>query len=173
MRIDPEATLRLWSVDVDIADRTYLIPPLPAQAWIVAVHGSWADIVPGMLVNADDLEDLIADGTVGHDECVRAARAAVEAASGARWWTAVKLAHCAGGEIGAELLLRGVDPERVPWGAWLLAAHRVATRDAKDVEVARVDAELDAPPQGLALEELADEAGLNAQFAAAMASTGR
>lgn len=172
MHIDPEATLRCWPVAVDVGGDTYRIPALPASAWLVAVHGTWTGIVPGMLEDADDLDDAIADGHVPHAECVRAARAAVEAAAGTRWWTASRLAHTAGDTVGAELLLRGVDADRVSFAAWLLAAYRVATRHAKDVDIAQLDAQLDAPPEGLRPEEwFGDDSQTLASFGAAMAST--
>lgn len=173
MHIDPHATLRLWSVDVDIAGRTYTIPPLPARDWIVAAHGDWADIVPGLLAGADDLDEAIADGRVGHGECVTAARAALAAASGTKWWTAQRLAHCAGENIGAELVRVGVDPDRIPFARWLQVTYLVATRHAKDVDVARIDAELDSPPQGLAVDEWWDDSAEIGSFAAAMAATSR
>lgn len=172
MQIDPEATLRCWAVDVDVAGRIYTIPALPARVWILATYGSWADIVPGLLEgDTDDLEDGIASGLIDPEECKRAARAALEAAAGTRWWTASRLAHTAGDAIGSELLLRGVDPDRVSFGAWLLAAYRIATRHAKDVEVARLDAELDSPPPDLAPEQWWDDSQTVSGFAAAMTAT--
>ncbi len=172
MKIDPEATLRCWKVDVDVAGRTYTIPALPARAWILATYGSWADIVPGMLEgDVDELEEGIASGTVSSEECKRAAREALEAAAGTRWWTASRLAHCAGDAIGSELLLAGINPDTTPFGAWLLAAYRVATRHAKDVQIAQLDSELDAPPADMTPEQLWEESDTMGGFAAAMNAT--
>lgn len=178
MQIDPEATLRCWPIDVDVGGHTYTIPPLPARDWLVATRGSWPDvwagIIPGMLPDdADDLEEAIAAGRVDHDECVAAARLALEAASGTRWWTAVKLAQAVTGSwVAAELTMRGVDTSAVPFAAYLNAAWRVATRHSKEVAAAQLEAELDAPPQGLAPAEwFGDDSANLSTFGAAMAQT--
>lgn len=176
MRIDPEATLRCWSVDVDVAGRIYTIPPLPARAWILAAHGQWSDIVPGMLEgDLDDLRDGIIAGTIPPEECRRAAQAALEATAGCRWWTARRLALGAvAGEIGTDLLLAGFDLDRESFGAWLAGAYRLATRHMKDVQVAQLDAELEAPPADLEPEQWQDDGSDVAGFAAAMtANRGR
>lgn len=179
MKVDPEATLRCWGVDVEIGGKVYAIPALPARDWVLAVldvtsqglSGPLPGVVPGLIAD-DELADAIADGEVSSEECARAARAAVEAASGTRWWTAIRVAHStAGTDIGAELTARGVDPGVIPFGAYLAAAYRVATREATDVDRAKVDAALEAPPAGLPAEEWFGEADTTATFAAAMAAT--
>lgn len=178
MKVDPEATLRIWSVDVDIGGKAYTIPPLPARDWLLAVlyltRDGLAGPIPGVvpdLIRDDDLADAIADGLVSSDECTQAARAAVEAAAGMKWWTAIKLAHsCVGEGIGAELISRGVDPATMPFAAYLIAGYRIATRHAADVDLARIDSELDAPPAGLG-EEAFSQSEIDATFAAALAAT--
>lgn len=178
MRVDPEAVLRCWPVDVDIGDRTYTIPALPARDWMLAVihlsedglAGSIAGVVPGLIPD-DDLADAIADGTVSSEECRQAARDAIEAAAGTKWWTAIKLALAAADDrISGELLAGGADPGVQPFGGFLLAAYRTATRNIADVDRARIDSELDAPPTGLG-EEAFSQDEINATFAAAMAAT--
>lgn len=160
MRFDPEVGLRRWPVHVDLADRTWTIPALPAADWMAATLAGWLDIVPGLTTDADQLDDLLDAGTIGYDDCVAAARDALEAAAGCRWWTAQRLVHaaCDWDTIGGELLLRGVDPAIAPLGAVLAAAYRVATRHAEPVERARIDHELDKPPAGIPVREWFDEA---------------
>lgn len=177
MKVDPEATLKAWQVDVDIGGRTYTIPAMPARDWLLAVlhlpgglAGPIPRVVPGLIPD-DDLADAIADGSVTSEECTQAARDAVAAAAGMKWWIALRLAHsCVGEAIGAELLAAGVDPATRPFAAYLLAGYRTATRHAADVDLARIDSELDAPPSGLG-EEAFSQAEIDATFAAAMAAT--
>lgn len=177
MDVDPEATLRCWQVDLDIGGHTYTVPALPARDWLLALlrlpgglAGPIPDVVPGLIPD-EDLADQIADGRVPEEECTRAARDAVEAAAGMRWWSAIKLAHATpGSPIGGELIVQGVDAAAVSLGAYLSAAYRVATRNASEKDKGRIDSELAAPPVGLG-EDAWDQDELNSQFATAMAAT--
>lgn len=173
MRFDPEAALRCWPVHLDLADRTWTIPALPAADWMAATLSGWLDIIPGLLVDPADLDDLLDDGTVGYTDCVAAARDALEAAAGCRWWTAQRLIHaaCDWGSIGGELLLRGINPAVAPLGAVLAAAYRTATRHAEPAERARIDFELDRPPTGIPAAEWFDESEAAEAFMA-LASAG-
>lgn len=159
MQFAPLATLRCWTVDVDVGGITYTIPPVPAASWLLPVLvGSWTDIVPGMVADPGDLADLILSEDVSYDEIRGAAQDALAAASGARWWVAAQLAHAAAGSwVAAELTLHGVDPERVSLGAWLSAAYRAATREMSKADLARFDFDLERPPEGLDPAEWFDE----------------
>jgi hypothetical protein len=160
MRFDPEAGLRCWPVHVDVAGRTWTIPARPAADWMAAVLTGWLDVVPGLTADAYPLDDLLDDGTVGYDDCVSAARDALEAAAGCRWWTAQRLIHaaCDWATVGGELLLSGVNPGSAPLGAVLAAAYRAATRHADTTQRARLDLELDKPPAGVPVADWFDEA---------------
>lgn len=159
MRFDPEAGLRCWPVDVDVGGRTWTIPALPAADWMAAALTGWLDIVPGLVDQPAALDDVLDDGTVSYDDCVAAARDALEAAAGCRWWVALRLVHtvCDWATVGGELLLRGVDPGTAPLGAVLAAAYRAATRNADDPQRARIDLALDRPPEGVPVDEWFDE----------------
>src|SRR5690606_1536372 len=135
MRIDPTAALRCWSIDVDIAGGTYTIPPLPAADWISAVQDGWLAIVPGLLQDADHLDDLIADGQLSYDDCRRAAQDALAAAAGTKWWTATRLVGWVLHErIAGRLALKGVDPSQVSLAGLFLAAYETV---ASSVEKAK------------------------------------
>lgn len=172
MNFDPEACLRSWALDVDIAGATYTIPALPASGWLMAVaSGSYLDIVPGLLEGPGEaLDDLLLDGDPD-GLCQAAARAAIGAASGTSWWTATRLARAISTTwIGGEFTLQGVDADRVPFGAYLAAAYRLVSRRLDDQQRARLDMELAAPPTGVAPEEWFDEGAAAAGFEAAMAA---
>jgi hypothetical protein len=170
--IEPAATLRCWSIDVDLGGQTYTIPPLPASTWMVAlVAGTWFDIVPGLLADAGDLDDELLDGAVTYDELRAAGRAALAAAAGTKWWSAANLANVTAQTwISGELLLRGVDPDRVSLAAYLSAAYRVAARNLDKNQWARFQMDMDKPPIGLPPEEWFDEDEAAASFEALMAA---
>jgi hypothetical protein len=159
MRFDPEAGLRRWPIHIDLAGQVWTIPPLPAADWMAAALTDWLDIVPGLTTNPDRLDDLLDDGAVSYSDCVTAARDALEAAAGCRWWTAQRLIHaaCDWAATGGELLLRGIDPGTAPLGAVLAATYRAATRNADPTEQARIDYELDKPPAGIPVRDWFDE----------------
>lgn len=173
MHLDPLAGLKCWSVDVDIGDRTYSVPAQPAAVWLLPIlNGSWTDIVPGLLDDPGDLADLILDGTVTYEQVRDAARDALAAAAGMKWWIAAQLAHAvAGSWVAAELALHGVDPDRVSLGAWLAAAHRTATREMDKADRARFEFDLERPPEGVAPEEWFDEDEAAAGFVALMGTS--
>lgn len=172
MRIDPAATLRCWAVDVDLAGLTVTVPPLPAGPWLLAMlEGTSTAVIPGMLADdaAGEVDDLLLGGALLWADLERAALDAVEAVSGTRWWTAYRLAHAATATaLGGELVSRGVDPERVPLGAYLLAAHRLGVRNMEDPKRRQWERELDRPPPGVKAAEVYDDAEAEAAFMAAM-----
>jgi hypothetical protein len=174
VRFDPAANLRCWAVDVDVAGRTFAIPPLPAAPWLLAVLEGPLAVVPGLVDDTDGmLDEMLLDGTVHVAELEVAAHAAVEAAAGVRWWMAERLAaSVAGTALGGELWLRGVDPDRVPFGAYLLAGWRWAATRLKESDLRRWESEVERPPTGVSAEEAYDAAESEALFMAAMAGGG-
>lgn len=174
MQIDPVACLRCWQVDVDVGPHTVTIPALPARPWLVAlVTAGWAGIVPGLVpVMPDEVDEAVLAGTVGPAELDRAARAALAAAAGCPWWTAERLVYgCADMALCADLTLRGVDPDRTPLGAYLLAGYTSAVRGLKPERRAQLDMQLDRPPADVPAEEWFDRETAAAGFMAAMART--
>lgn len=173
MNIEAAAILRCWRIDVDVGNAVYTIPALPAVHWLQAIlEGSHFDVVPGLLRDEDgaDIDDQLIAGTLDHEEIRAAARAAITAASGMKWWTAQRLAYASLSTwVGGELLLRGVDPERVSLGGYLAAAYRAVTRTADEKQRLRIDSDLERPPLGVSPEEWFDEDEAAARFEAAMA----
>jgi hypothetical protein len=164
-------------VSVDLAGRTYRIPPVPAAQWMLTLlEQGWSDIVPGMLEgNLDTLHDAIADGDISTDECERAAQDAVTAAAGVPWWVAAKLIHSAAADPGVmgELRSSGADLTTMPLGAAMVTLYRIYTRDKEKKDVAKVDAELAKLPPGMsAVEARYDPAAAADAFEAAFAARG-
>lgn len=174
MDIDPVAVLQCWAVEVDVGEHVYTIPALPASAWLLPIlEGGWIDIVPGLLVDADQLRDDLVDGLVPYEECRTAAQAALAMAAGTRrWWAATSLAKATMASwVGGDLVLHGVDLDRVPLAAYLAAAYRAATANMDKVARGRFDMDLNRPPPGIAPEEWFDEEEAEQGFLALMGAS--
>lgn len=170
MQFDPAAALRCWAIDVDLGGRTYTIEARPAADWLLAVLGPRTDIVPGLIGDPGDLDDLIADGTVDSDELRQAAQDAVAAASGMKWWVAEHMAQLAASTwVGREVLLSGLDPAAVSLGAYLGACYHAAARNMNQEQRTKFDLDLTQPPTGVEPEEWFDEDEAAAGFMAALA----
>lgn len=159
------AALRPAAVEVELGDWTYEIPQLPATDWLEALLNGWTGVVPGLLHPEDEvsvLRDYYAS-KVSKDEVLAAARAAVEAASGRRWWVAERLiATATNGEfwptIHGSLVLRGVNLDRLSLGAVLNAIYVLMVENMKEDKRHSFDAQLDAPPPQAVAAEWDDDA---------------
>lgn len=160
------AALAVWPVQVAAGPMRVTIPPTPACRWIARiVERDLLGVVPGM-VNDDALLDAVAAGVVAVPQCWEAAQHAIEAASGCRWWTAIRLVHLSTGYpwIAGELVLAGVDAQRVSLGGWCAAVWRIVTRDREKKDLGRIEWELTKPPPGLPVEERYDPQRAAAAF---------
>jgi len=164
------ASLRVWAIEVDLGDRTYRIPPLPASEWFAAVlSGEHAPIVPGLLEPADqeDVIDRLLAGDVTQRVLEEANHDALAAASGWKWWEAERLiASAAVGwkVIGGLLQGAGLDLSTAPLGAVLSSMYAMAVTHMKPEDRFSFDAQLSAPPLGRA-REMFDEAAYADNFA--------
>jgi hypothetical protein len=151
------AALRMWPITVDLGGVNYRIAPFPAIRWIIPiVDDDWFAIVPGMLDPTDrGVDDALDDGTITHDDCVRAARDAVGVAAGVPWWSAVRLVRSVveAPDVMGELLMHGIDAQMVSLGAFVQAAYRIFTRDADKKQRAKIDRDIETVPPELTLEE--------------------
>lgn len=154
------AALRVWPVTVDLGGTTYRIAPYPAIRWIVPiVDDDWFAIVPGMLDPADrSVDDALDAGTIGHADCIRAARDAVGVASGMPWWSAVKLIRSVmvTPDVLGEMVLRGVDAQVVSLGAFTQATYRLFTQETDKKQRAKIDQEISAAPPELTIADRMD-----------------
>lgn len=181
MEIDPSAVVRKRAALVTLGGTDYRIEARSAAEWLMPIlEGDWSTIVPGMVDAPDggDLEDLfdhLTDGTIGHEECQSAARDALTAVAGIKWWAAVKLIHAAARDPGAfgELRLSGIDIETAPLGAVIAALYRIYTRDRAEKDVTKFDNALMETPAGVSAEERYDEQAATDAFEDLFASRRR
>lgn len=173
MEFEPDALFGPCPIDVEVDGRVYTIPSLPAADWCLAVMAqSYMDVVPGLIPDnqAGPLDEALIAGRL-YAECKAAARAAIGAAAGAQWWPATRLTLSMS-VLAGELHLRGVDPYRVSYGAYLAATYQAATRTMTRKDRARFDRELMSAPAGLPPEEWYDEDHAASLFEAAMSRAG-
>jgi hypothetical protein len=172
--VDGVAALRCWPIDLDIVGRQHRIGPRPALDWIVAMTGSWADIVPG-LVDPDDLDltDRIARGEVGYGDLATAARDAIAAAAGLPWWVAMRLVQISTANLSvAGELAASTDATRISLAAWCAATYQTIARHADDKQRAKLDRDLTTTPPGMVAREGYDEAAAADAFEAMFSARG-
>jgi hypothetical protein len=170
------AALRVWPVTVDLGGVTYRIAPYPAIRWIVPiVDDDWFAIVPGMLdPTSQAIDDALDDGTIHHEDCVRAARDAVGAAAGIPWWSAVRLVQSAVGalDVMGELLVAGIDAQTMSLGAFVQATYGVFVRETDKKQRAKIDRDIEAPPPELTLADRWEPEAESSGFEAMMRQRG-
>jgi hypothetical protein len=141
---------------VDVGRFAFRIPPSTASEWLVAVsdEDSVTAIIPGMLddVATERLYNQVESERINLDDVRRGALDAIAAASGFRWWEAVRLAGMAeanNGEFFGRLIVKGVDPRHQSFGAWCSAAYSLALQGfGEDKERLKFTARFEAPPPG-------------------------
>lgn len=146
---DPLRSLSREPARVTVHGQELTLRWRPALDWIHTIRRS-IDLVS--LALAEDPDDLVlglVTGEVPLREVQAASHELIEAETGQRWWSALKLVHssCEASVLG-ELTLNGVDPSRVSLGQWCAATYRVLTRNAEAKDKLKIDFELELPPPG-------------------------
>jgi hypothetical protein len=150
-------SIRILPVDIKIEGETFTIPALPAADWLVPLM-DWAsldlfEVFPGFLSGEDQerVWDMIMDGSLPIDEIGELAFQVISTASGRPWWVALRLVALIANNshtLGAEMLMRGVDAERLSFSGWLDVSLYVALRSMKKEEVTMFTMRLEqVPPQ--------------------------
>lgn len=173
---DPLAALRPADIEVELGGWLYVITARPAADWMVALMKGPAAIVPGMLAS-DDRAELLRDflrGRVTQEEMSEAAHDVLEAASGRRWWEAERLVVSAmQGDswpvVHGELVLRGVDLEKISLGALWNALYSLVIQNTEEAKRPKIEFEISKPPPGVSADELYDPEDAEDSFMAALA----
>lgn len=163
MKADGVAALGIWPVTVSVAGHAYTIPPTPAVKWMFAIsQRDWLGIIPGFLPGlVETIDDMIIDGVVSAQDCERAAKDALAAATGMPWWSAAKLINSALASPGitGAMVLAGIRFDEVGIGAVTHAAYRLYTKNADAKQLARIDREIEQPPREMSIAERASMRG--------------
>lgn len=141
---------------ITVGGEEFTIPALPAADWLAALMSeafSLDDLFPGLLDNEDQdrATATIMNNFHDMDQFSQLTLDIIELASGRSWWVALRLIGAATSSwdvIGAELILKRIDPERLSLAAWLDAALLVMLRnmDEKDTTMFLLKVEA-APPE--------------------------
>lgn len=151
---NPILSLRPWPVVITVGGEEFTIPPLPAADWLAALMSeafSLDDLFPGLLDDEDHDRAVAVLLSDMHEleQFHRLTLDIVELASGRSWWVALRLIGAAVGSwdvIGAELILKQVDPERLSLAAWLDAVLLVMLRSMDEKDITMFTLKLEAPP---------------------------
>lgn len=163
--MDPIAALRPCAIDVQLGEYEYTIPALPAAIWLEALLQSDTDgatLLPGLLNEADQAEvwhDYVA-GLLSPEEIAQAAKDALEAAGGRRWWEVDRLVRSAAHKdawalFSGKMTMKGVRLEEISLAAFVNAVYTIAMEGCKDEqERDRLKLEIEMLPADLSEEEL-------------------
>lgn len=176
--VDPLASLRISKVAVDLAGRRWLIPAVDAATWLEILLDDPLDpeaLFPGLCGPEVIVEvnDLIILGEITMDQMQEAIFDVIEAASGRKWWVALRLCKAIRGgwdRVGGELASHGVTPFGVSLSYWLDGAFATSFRILAEQDpraAADFTKKLTTPPPGLAMENFNRDRATEA-FRAAM-----
>lgn len=158
------ASISPQPVGVEAVGRSFVIPVRTASEWITAVAQDdfVTAVFPGLLPpdGVSTIVEMLIEGYLEPDELKRPAFDAITAASGFRWWEAMRLVGMADGnqQVIGELTLRGVDPDTIPFGRWCAALYALAVRGMDEKERQKWLAKFTMPPPE-AMDEAAETDG--------------
>lgn len=162
---DPVWALKPWPVTIQAGGRDYTIPALPAADWLAVLMADPFDPDDLILELVDDGRELLFIETMTADDLEHICFDIIATVSARPWWIAMRLVAMARGNwsvLGAELILKGIDPQRVSLAAWLdaLLLITLRTMDSKDVTMFTMRLE-EPPPEEAA--SVADELEMSAE----------
>ncbi len=156
---DPVWSLRPWPVSVRVAGGMYEIPALPAVDWLTVLmtdDPALDDIFPGLLDEAD--QDVVTEAMLdGHlEETFSVCLDIITAVSGRPWYIAMRLidvARTSWHVLGAEMLLKGVDAEKLSLSGWLDILVLTIMKNIDPKDAAMFTMRLEAPPADIEVEQ--------------------
>lgn len=180
---DPVASMRIWAVEVVLADKVFTVPALDASRWLEILLAQDLDLeamFPGFCgpQAVTEVNQLLLDGVVSGDEMEQAICEMIEEVSGRRWWITIRLARVLRMNwevIGGLLASQGVRPDGVSLSYWLdgtymtLLNHLVKNAD-KPQRVTDFCHWLVTPPASVARDQVNEIANSQAFLAAMRAS---
>ncbi len=176
---DPLASLQIWGVTVELGGRDFVVPALPASAWLQVLlverpqPENW---FPGFLDPGDQLAlyEMLLDGSVGDDDFETTVFDVLEEVSGRKWWITLRLCVSLRHHwewVGGKLALSGLTPFGVSLAFWLDGAYTamldgILERSAKPQKASDWTRALTTPPPQVARKQIDDTENGNAFLAA-------
>ena len=165
LRAKPLASLIDTPATVTIGSLEFEVPVPKADFWLKALLDDpidWDMILPGLLADDDQIivEDAILDGDITPEDLSRAVIDLVTEVSGMKWYTCVVLCNIQRDmweRTGVRMLLAGLRPQEMLFGAWMACAFTVILDHIDYKEAANFVSTITTPPPGYE-EELDSEA---------------
>lgn len=157
---DPVWSLRPWPVTVKAIGTLFEIPALPATDWLailMTAEPELEDLFPGLLEESEQelLEDALLDGFISVEECYGITLDIISMVAGRPWWVAMRLIQMALTSwqvLGAELILKGVDSEKLSLSAWLDVLLLTIMRNIDSKDATMFSIRLEQPPADIEVE---------------------
>lgn len=147
-------SLRPYSVQFTLAGVLLEVPAMSAVEWLEVLNASdftpW-DIVPSLLDDEgkDAVTDALIAGSLDLEQVERAGLEVLAAAGGRPWWVTARLVGTVMANwqtIGAEMLMRGVDAERLSIAGWLDVSLLLIMRNIDPKEATMFSLKLEQVP---------------------------
>lgn len=136
MEVDPVASMRCWSIELELDGRAYDVPAIPAvDWWPVLVSANPLDVLD--LLVSTDLDERLLSGEVEAADLIPALTDAIEEAAGRSLHAAVVLASVAQAQwpvINGQLAQHGFRWDVQPLGAALDAVYSIVTMSLGEKE---------------------------------------
>jgi hypothetical protein len=135
MDVDPIASMRCWSLTVELGGREYEIPALPAADWWPVIAGGDLMSVTDLFTKLDDFDEMLLDGTIDGAELGRVLTETVEQIAGRSLHVTYVLATVAGTQwpvVGGQLAQDGFRWDVMPIGAALDAIYSLIVNGLED-----------------------------------------
>lgn len=159
-----------------LGGQDYTVRSAYAAEWLAILLEDPFDlssVLPGMLTEDDQstLADAAWAGEVSEDELDEAGLEIIAAVTGRDWWWVMHLLWVAAGSwmvVYGKMVSQGVDPTRIPLGAFLDAMYLTCTQHMDKEQRSTFDRMLENPPANVAPEDAIDEDAESAAFLSMM-----
>lgn len=170
--VDPTSSLRPYELIVTLGGRDYTVRAAYADEWLSILLQEdldLADVIPGMLAEEDQetLATATWDGLIDDQEIQEVALEVIKEVSGRDWWWTLHLLWSATGAwlvAYGRMVAQGIDPTRIPLGAFLDAMYLTFVQNMDKEHRSEFDRMLEQPPPGIEFEEAVDEDAEAAAF---------
>ena len=165
---DPVWSLRPWPVTVRVVGTMYEIPAAPAVDWLAILMTETPeldDIFPGFLSEEEqeEITDALFEGYL--EETTDVVLEVISAVSGRPWWIAMRLIEVARNSwqvLGAEMILKGIDAEKLSLSAWLDVLLLTIMRNIDPKDAAMFTMRLEEVPKDIEVEQKEPEMSASA-----------
>lgn len=170
--VDPTSSLRPFELIVTLGERDYTVKAAYADEWLAILLQEELDlseIIPGMLAedDASELADAVWRDGVADAEIEEVCLEIITEVSGRDWWWALHLLWSATGAwlvVYGRMISQGIDPTRIPLGAFLDAMYLVCVQNMDKDQRSEFDRMLEKPPPGVEFEDAVDVDAESAAF---------